>query len=241
MIGIWNDEVLDGLAMSRNDPFDFWYAVSQTEVLMAPARRLETFGATVVEYHLLTEPMDEVGTTRVREGRLLASRPEIVAPGRFLESLLEGFAEPAAEAYARWLREHEADLLILRYGFRIRKEDVREELIHDPIEAVVERVQRELKRRDNPLAALVRGVDEPWEVCLVRLMVELVQKSGPAHARELRATPTGVRHEIEKAFRVAAADRSRLGELADLLRRERLFSEYEDRFFALVKSHQRRG
>ncbi len=227
--------------MNRPDPFDFWYAVSNTEILLAPRRHLETFGATVVDYHLVSELMDEVNAVRIREGRLHAARPQIITPSEFAESILEGFREPAAEAYAEWLRENERNLMILKYGFRIRKQENREEIVHDPLDTVIERVRAEFERRDNPMAALVRGVDEPWEVCLIKLMVDLVQRSGPEHARILRRDPTGARHAIEQLFRAAALDRGRLGELAELLRRERLFDEYQDRFFALVRSHQRRG
>ena len=227
--------------MIRPDPFDFWYAVSNTEILLAPRRNLETFGATVVDYHLITELMDEVNAVRIREGRLHAARPQIITPSEFADSLLEGFREPAAEAYAQWLRDNERNLMILKYGFRIRKKESREEIVHDPLDTVIERVRAEFERRDNPLAALVRGVDEPWEVCLIKLMVDLVQRSGPEHARILRQDPTGARHAIEQLFRAAALERSRLGELADLLRREHLFEEYQDRFFALVRSHPRRG
>lgn len=227
--------------MPAGDPFDFWYAVSNTEILVLPPRRLETFGATVVDYHLVSELMDEVNGVRVREGRIQAFRPEILTPSAYMESILEGFQEEAAGRYTEWLRENAKDLLILRYGFRIRKEEVREQIVHDAVEAVVDRVRADLKARANPLGALVRGVDEPWEVCLVKLMVEMVQRSGPEHARVLREDPAGERHEIEAAFRAASRDRSKIAPLADLLRARGLFKDYEDRFFALVQSHRRGG
>ncbi|MBM4154294.1 MAG: hypothetical protein FJ221_04620 [Lentisphaerae bacterium] len=227
--------------MPAGDPFDFWYAVSNTEILMLPPRRLETFGSTVLDYHLVSELMDEVNGVRVREGRIQAFRPEILTPAAYMESILEGFHEEAAGRYAEWLRENAKELLILRYGFRIRKEEVREQIVHDALEAVVDRVRADLKARANPLGALVRGVDEPWEVCLVKLMVEMVQRSGPEHARVLREDPSGDRHEVEAAFRAASKDRSKIAPLADLLRARGLFKDYEDRFFALVQSHKRGG
>jgi hypothetical protein len=227
--------------MKPIEPFDFWYAVNNTEILVAPKWILETFGVTVVNYHLVTELMDQVNVVRVREGRLQAARPELITPDEYVESILEGFHEPEAEEYAQWLRQHQRDLLILRYGFRIRKEDVREEIIHDSIDAVIDRIAQELRHSDRPFESLVRGVDEPWEVCLVKLMVDLVQRAGPHHARALRADPTGARHRIEVAFRAAAKDRGRMAELADLLHRERLFEEYQDRFFSLVRAHARKG
>lgn len=224
--------------MSGIKPSDFWYAVNNTEVVVMPLRRLETFGATVVDYHLVTELMDSVNRVRVREGRIHAFRPQIVTPSSFVESILEGFQHEAAEAYANWLREHESDLLILRYGFRIRKEGSRDEIVSDAMDTVLERVRSDLDRRPNPLAALVRGVDEPWEVCLVKLMVEMVQRSAPGHMQDLRADPTGSRHDIETAFRRAARDASAVPALAACLKSHGLFKEYEDRFFAVVRSHR---
>ena len=222
--------------MAPMNPFDFWYAVNHTEVLVMPPRRLETFGATVIDYHLVSEPMDEVRRVRVREGRIQAFRPEIVAPGDFGGAALEGFGEAAAQRYLDWLREHQDDLLILKYGFKIRKEGLNEHVVTDSVEAVVERVRAELQAKDNPLAALVRGVDEPWEVCLLKLMVEMVQRAAPHHARDLREDPAGERHELEAAFAAAARDRSRLSALATMLQKRGLFKEYEDRFFALVRA-----
>ena len=224
--------------MSDDRTFDFWYAVHNTEVLVAPPRRLETFGTTTIDYHLVSELMDRTDQVRVREGRLQAYRPEILTPRHFAETLLEGFNEEQADRYLDWLREHERDLLILKYGFKLRKESLQESVVTDSIETVLDRVRADLRVRENPLAALVRGVDEPWEVCLVKLMVDMVQRSAAHHFAELREDPSGERHEIERAFSAAARDRARIPALAALLRTRGLFKEYEDRFFAVVRSHR---
>ncbi len=221
--------------MTARDPLDFWYAVRNTTLVVVPPRRLETFGTTTLNYRLVTEPMDAVDKVRVREGRIHAFRPQIVAPGALNETALEGFREKAAGAYLDWLREHAADLMLVQYGFRIRMQGQREEVLSDSIDAVVDRIKADMAQRADPLAALVRGVDEPWEVCLLKLMVEMVQRSGPHHARELRADPTGARHEIEQRFRAAARDPARIDELAAALRHHGLFEEYQDRFFTLVR------
>lgn len=217
--------------------FDFWYAVNNTEVLELPRGRLETFGSTLINYRLVTELMDSVGQVRVREGRIQSFRPEILTPGSFMESpLVEGFQSGPAEDFIRWLRAHESDLVLLKYGFKIRQETTTESIIHDSIENVVDRVRTDLKVKEDPLAALIRGVDEPWEVCLLKLLFEVVRRSAPGNARDLRADPDGTRHEIEAAFRQASNDRARLAPLAALLTRLGRFKDYEDRFFALVRS-----
>jgi hypothetical protein len=224
----------------RPQEFDFWYAVNNTEVLELPRNRLETFGSTLIHYHLVTELMDAVGQVRIREGRIQAFRPEILTPQSFLESpLQDGFREGPSDDFVRWLREHEAELTLLKYGFKIRQETTTESLVHDSVENVVERVRADLKSREDPLAALVLGVDEPWEVCLLKLLFEVVRRSAPGNARDLRADPDGSRHEIERAFRRAGGDRAQLAPLAALLNRLGKFKDYEDRFFALVRSHAR--
>ncbi len=216
--------------------FDFWYAVNNTEVLEMPRNRLETFGSTLINYRLVTELMDAVGQIRVREGRIQAFRPELLTPQSFSESPLEGFETGPANDFIRWLREHESDLILLKYGFRIRHESVTEAIVHDNLENVVARVRADWQAQDDPLSALVVGVDEPWEVCLLKLLFEVVRKSAPANARELRADPDGSRNEIDQAFRQAANDRARLAPLVALLNRLGKFKEYEDRFYALVRA-----
>ena len=220
--------------------FDFWYAVHNTRIVLMPRGRLETFGVTLLRYHLLTEPMDAVDEVRIREGRIQSFRPEILTPGSFLESPLEaGFASEQAEAFVRWLREHEQDIAILKYGFKIRQETVNETTVHDALPNVLDRVKADLEARDDPYSALLLGVDEPWEVCLLTLLFEMTRHSAPSNARELRADPDGSLHEIEAAFRLAARDKSNLSALASLLRRRGLFSRYEDRFYALIRAHSR--
>jgi len=201
-----------------------------------PRGRLETFGSTLIHYRLITELMDSVGQVRIREGRIQAFRPEILTPQALMESPLEGFNSTPADEFVRWLQEHESDLTLLKYGFKIRHENATESIVHDSVENVVDRVRTDLKSREDPLAALVLGVDEPWEVCLLKLLFEVVRLSAPGNARDLRADPDGVRHEIDRAFRLAARNRNQLAPLAELLTRLNQFKAYEDRFYALVRA-----
>ena len=89
--------------------------------------------------------------------------------------------------------------MILKYGFKIKNEANSEQIITDHLAAVTERVKTDQTARNKPYSAVLVGVDEPWEVCLLKLLVELVQQSGPHHARELRHDPDGHRNEIEQS------------------------------------------
>jgi hypothetical protein len=228
----------------KHDAFDFWYAVNQTEILVMPARRLETFGATLVNYHMVSEPMDRVHQTRVREGRIQAFRPQILTPQTYANGMLEGFGKEA-EAYAEWLRDHAKDMQVLRYGFQIRKEATQELLLAERIDTVKEQVVDRVNAKGDPMAAVISGVDHPWEVCLLKLMSDVIRYSAPGNIREMErrrlfddegGLPRAVREELDADFRAASHDSRLIKALGAKLQQYGIFEEYQDRFFALVKT-----
>lgn len=221
--------------MQNSDSFDFWYAVNNTTVLKLPERRLETFGNTVVNYFLVAELMDEIDKVRIREGRIEAFRPQILTPHNIAESLLEGFGAESEE-YVQWLRSNQAELHLLQYGFQIRKQEFNQHVISESLPVVIDQVRTQVKEKNDPMSAMLVGVDEPWEVCLIKLMMEVVQKSASKNFQDLRKDPTGNRHEIEQLFDSAAKNRQEINQLGQRLRDLDLFEQYEDRFFDLVRN-----
>jgi hypothetical protein len=134
--------------------------------------------------------------------------------------------------------------MILRYGFAISKENTSEEIVTGSLPAIAQLVHDRVKKKDDPLAAVVVGVDQPWEVCLLKLMVDSVQQSAPGHVSELRRrgiraeedrARVELREELELAFAAAARDPSRLDALAARLKDAGVFDDYQDRFFALLR------
>ena len=230
--------------MNAPSQFDFWYGINNTRVVVAPVQRLETFGATIIHYHLVSELMDAVNKIRVREGRIVAQRPQIITPTAIAGNLLEGFGVEA-ERYMEWMREHSQDFRMLQYGFLIRKEEINDEVITDTFDAVLDRVTAAVRQKDEPLTAVVAGVDAPWEVSLLKMMFEVSNNSFQANVREMEshrmfAPDAGIRFEIETDFQLASRQPARITELGNKLQKHGLFSEYEDRFFALIKAKQAR-
>jgi len=233
----------------ERDSFDFWYAVNNTDVKLMPSRHLETFGTTILNYHLITELMDSVDRVRIREGRLEAGRPQIITPDAYSQTAMEGFGDEARQ-YVDWLREHEQDLRILQYGYRLRQESYSEHIVTDTLDPVVARVKASVKAKGDPMSAVVVGVDDPWDVCLVRLFWEVIQKSALFNIQEMqkkqlfdddKGVPRGIRNDVEAAFKAANNDPSLIQTLGSKLHALGLFREYEDRFFSLVKSKQRKS
>ncbi len=169
--------------MSSNIEFDRWYAAKQVKILLSPSHTLETFGATLVNYHLISELDDHPGKIRVREGRLEAHQPLVIAP-RFSELTTDGFSEKA-RAYLEFLKENEDALRILRYGYHLKSDNFSEQIVTDSLSAVTERVKAEVIAGGDKFAAVLQGVDEPWDVALVELWRREVSKSAGKNIKEL--------------------------------------------------------
>jgi hypothetical protein len=159
-----------------NTPDDVQYALETTQVLYEPDRRIDTFGATRFEFLLLSELMDTVGQVRIRSGEVEATKPQIIRPEAYNSVEFEGFGEGARRLY-EWMEERGINAPLLRYGFQFKRGEVREELVHEPIEEVRGRVVETVRRRGNPMQAVIEGVDDAWEISVLRFTFEMVEKS----------------------------------------------------------------
>ena len=158
------------------------YAIAHTEVLYVPDRRIDTFGETRFNYRLITEPMDEVGAARVRSGWVEAHRPRIVRPMPPDSVELEGFS-PAAARVVDWLRSTEGSMCAwFKYGFRFSRSEVLVETVHEDSREVADRIVKDALESGDSFRAVIRGVDDAWEVSLLRFMMEMIQQSHEINA-----------------------------------------------------------
>ena len=155
---------------------DIQYAFDATQVIHEPDRRIDTFGTTRFEFHLITELMDNVGEVRVRNGIMNAERPQILKPDPYEDLSFEGFGEQA-EAFADWFKRHSTDLSLVQYGFSFKKDGVSESLVHDPYPVVRDRIVERVVSKGDPMSAVIYGIDDAWEICLLKFTVELIKGS----------------------------------------------------------------
>jgi hypothetical protein len=164
---------------------DLNYAVENTRVIHAPEGQIATFGSTSFRFFLISELMDSTSEVRVRDGRIEAERPEILTPDYFARLLLEGFGEKA-QGYADQLRDRLRNMAVLRYGFRFRKTGVSENTVRDSLEAVTARTTAAVQNSGEPLSAVIQGVDDAWEVCLLKFTVDLIERSSGGNLGDFR-------------------------------------------------------
>jgi hypothetical protein len=214
------------------------YAIEHTEVLRAPAQRLSTFGSTNIYYYLITELTEWVNV--VREGRVIAARPKIVTPSYLIN--LEGFSSQARR-FVEMMAERNPHEPGIFYTYRNEPREMN--VASEPVKAVVDKINRRIDRQRDPLTSIIKGVEELWDVSLLKFTYELTKTSVQSNVAELErcgllqidsaGVPRDARDHIEELFEKAKLDPSYAPELMAELRRWSLFNEYQDRFLSMFK------
>jgi hypothetical protein len=172
-----------------HSPDNISYALEITKVLHEPDRRIDTFGETRFEFQLISELMDRTGEVRIRTGEVEAMRPRILRPSAYREVDLEGFDPSARARFDKLVEKLEAegkDLAFLQYGFQFKRGQVHEEIIHDSMEAVRERVMEDIRRTGNPSRAIIEGVDDAWEISILKFSFEMILRSREINAFDFK-------------------------------------------------------
>lgn len=156
---------------------DIRYAAEMTRVVYEPDRRIDTFGDTRFNFILISEVMDKVNEVRVRSGWVEAEKPKIIRPSIYHEISTEGFSDEA-KRFFDWLSQSGNGLVtLLEYGFSFKRSEVQEELLHESLASVRGRLLDEVRNGEDSFMSLIEGVDDAWEVCLLKFTVEMIQKS----------------------------------------------------------------
>src|SRR5437016_13147354 len=109
----------------------------------------------------------------------------MLTPAQLSRLLCEGSVEKA-QRYADQRRQHAHSIAVLGYGFQFRKTDVPDQMFRDPIEAVIARTKSHVQHRDEPLSAIIQGVDEAWEVCLLKFTIDMIERSSGGNIGDFR-------------------------------------------------------
>ena len=214
------------------------YALQNTELIRPPQQELDSFGSSVIDYYVVTELVGNVSV--VRDGRVIAERPKIVTPAYLVN--VEGFSEQARRYLAMMARESPYESGIF---YRYKNEPRGMNVVSAPIGQVINKLSSRIEEQRNPLSAIIKGLEELWDVSLLMFIYELTTRSVRTNIAEFdrrgfldmdaSGVPQGAREHIEELFERASRNLSRASELAVELHRWGLFPEYQDRFFTLFK------
>jgi len=217
-------------------------AVARTEIIRAPKQNLYSFGTTNIYYYLVTEPVYAKATdapeTVVREGRVIAQKPRIVTP--YYLTSLEGFGDNARKYFEYLIQNYGKNTPGLFYTYRNEPKETN--IVSNNLRSVIEKLQSEIEQRGDPMMALIKGIDEMWDVALIRFIFEMTTRSLGNNIAEFqqrgllgdgKSIPGDARAAIDEMFHQVEKGELDPKELKAELDRWGVFMEYEDRFFGL--------
>jgi hypothetical protein len=109
----------------------------------------------------------------------------------------------------------------------------------------VDNINRRIDNRSDPLSTIIKGVEEMWDVSLMKFTFDLTSNSVQRNFSELYGqgrfnidrggVPKDARDRIEDLMDMTARDPSRAAELVSELHRWDLWDSYQDRFLKLFR------
>ena len=226
---------------------EFFKVLMTTVVVKLPKQALASFGTSVITYNMVTKPLYQALNTdkqteeaALRRGIVTAERPRIVTP-QFL-SRAQGFGDEAQEFMRELIRRGQADDPGILYTYS--NTPGRMEIISSRPEDVADRISRQIDSESRPLEAVVLGVDELWDVSLMKFIFDLTNSSAPTNAVDLARSgrmkvsdgvPMDARLRIEELLLQVRNGNVDPTLLHKELEAWQLFDEYQDQFFQVLR------
>lgn len=222
------------------------HAISTTQIVKAPKQHLHTFGITNLHYYVVTEPaytdlVQGPSESVVREGNVTAQRPAVVTPTYMAR--LDGFGEDAHRYFGELAREYGANSPGILY--RYTNEPGEMNIVEGTVGAVAERISTRLRDDGNNLSAVIKGVDELWDVSLMKFIFEYTVASIQGNIQELQrerlmeaSSDSGIPQAAVDRINALFSEAKSGGNHDDLkqeLHRWGVFDDYKDRFLDLFK------
>jgi hypothetical protein len=231
-------------------------ALKDTEVVLDPEELISSYHSTTVRYYLLAVPMylqfegrSEDSETIVREGKITWQKPKLLTPSYMLR--VEGFSEEARRAFDM-LASEDSDLAMILYRLRLAKNTEKIDIVSESFEKVLKRIISDIEKRKDKNTAVIKGVDEFWDVSLSKFTQELMTRSAyfsqlpdmlersaiginsrgfPVVKRDGSGIPVAALREIEILFKLFEKNEIKPNRLKEELDRWGVFDHYQDRFF----------
>ena len=228
---------------------DWMRAIEKTWIVRFPKQQLATFGSTNVAYYVVTEPIyQELSSGKqegvVRTGRVIAQQPAVVTP--YYAMNLEGFSSEAYEYLEHLSQTVGANSTGVLYQYRNQTENL--EIVSGYPDEIANRIGDDLDDRKDDLAVVMVGVDEYWDVALLKFIYQFTSSSAGKNMQELKSrglldpnpvyggVPRAATQDVERMFRAVESGSGSTDLLKVELDRWGLFDYYQDRFLSLFRS-----
>jgi hypothetical protein len=234
--------------------------IENTKTIKQPEKLLASFDSTTIHYYMLTVPMylefegkNPDSETIIREGSITWKKPKVITPSYMLR--VEGFSGEARKAF-EMLAEEDADLAMILYGLKLSRDFEKMDIVSSSLSSVAKKISDSIEIKKDPFSAIIKGVDEFWDVSLSKFIQEIVNKSAfysqlpdllknstvrvgnsgfPVITRDGTGNPIIAKNEIEILFKLFEKGEIEPADLKQELDRWGMFEQYQDRFFKYFK------
>ena len=228
---------------------DWRRAIEQTWVVRYPRQRLATFGTTNILYYVVTKPIyEDTDVSKqegvVRTGRVLAEQPAVVTPTYAMS--LQGFSPEAYEYLSDVSRQSGPNSPGILYQYK--NEAGKMEIVGGVPSEIAHKISGDLDKRNEDMSVVMVGVDELWDVALLKFIYEFTSSSVAGNIQEFRTrgllepqpqfggVPRAAVQAIDRLFMEVQQ-----GANPEMLKRELdrwgLFEFYQDRFLNIFRRH----
>jgi hypothetical protein len=228
---------------------DWRRAIEQTWVVRYPRQRLATFGTTNIQYYVVTKPIYEEQDAAkqegvVRTGRVMAERPAVVTPTYAMN--LKGFSPEAYEYISDIARQSGSNSPGILYQYKNQADKM--DIVGGVPSEIAHRISGDLDSRNEDMSVVMVGVDELWDVALLKFIYEFTSSSVAGNVQEFQTrglldpqpqaggVPKAAVQAIERLFMEVQQ-----GANPEMLKRELdrwgLFELYQDRFLSIFRNH----
>lgn len=233
--------------------------LENTEILLEPDELISTEHDTTLHYYVLSKPYyldefpEEGPETKVREGKITWEKPKLLTPDYMIN--MSGFSGEAKKAM-QMIANDNPDLAGLLYKMNYSKQSISTFTVNAEIKAAEAKIREEIEGEEQSLNVIIKGVDELWDVSLMKFIQSLMLKSAyksqlPDYeekgylstddngysvvTRNLKGLPIAASEEIEKMFEMVKKGDEDPAKLKQELDRWGVFNAYQDRFFDLFR------
>ncbi len=232
-----------------NSSADWYKAIEQTYIVKYPKQLLATFGITSIEYFVVTEPLYTAIDPQkkelegvVRKGKVRAEQPTLITPTYAMN--LNGFSDEAYKYFSQVARLYGANSPGIMYQYNNEPENL--EILSGNPNEIAHRISKELRDKKNDLSVVISGVDEFWDVALLKFIYEFTASSVSFNSREMRGAglmepqssaggvPAAAANQIEEMFK-SVKNGGSANTLKNELDKWGVYPYYEDRFLNLFR------
>jgi len=223
-------------------------ALEKTWVVRTPKQHLATFGITNINYYVVTSPVyldefSEKPETVIRTGKVISERPSIITPTYALNLL--GFSSDAYEYFQAIANKYGPNQSGILYQYR--NESTKMEIVSGIPQDIASNISKDLDAKNDNMSVVMVGVDELWDVSLLKFIYELTTFSAASNISEFQGKgllnpqpqfggiPKAATEKIEKLF-FEARNGGDKDILKDELDKWGVFRFYEDRFLSLYRA-----